>query len=112
MKDDAFYVIKVIEEIDRIEKFTATGKEAFFSSDLIQYAVLRSLQNLGESIKHISDGAKATFPEVAWKGIIALRNVLVHDYLDIDLEEIWNIVQLDVPELKGQMDMLRQKLTG
>ena len=57
-------------------------------------------------MKRISETIKADFPEVAWRGIVALRNVLVHDYLDIDLEEIWNIVQLDVPVLKRQMQTM------
>lgn len=109
MKDDKFYVIHVLEEIARLETFTATGQDAFLASDLIRYAVF---QNLGESIKHLSEQIKAAHPGVAWKGIVALRNVLVHDYLDIDPEEIWNIVQVDVPVLKHQMQALLQRLGG
>lgn len=74
MKDDKFYVIHVLEEIARLETFTAAGQDAFLASDLIRYAVLRSLQNLGESIKHLSETIKAAHPGVAWKGIVALRN--------------------------------------
>lgn len=112
MKDDKFYVIHVLEEIARLETFAAGGREAFFSSDLVRYAVLRSLQTLGESIKRLSEGVKAAYPQVDWKGIVALRNVLVHDYLDLDPEEIWNIVALDVPVLKGQMHKVLKDLGG
>ena len=112
MKDDKFYVIHVLEEIARLEEFTAEGREAFLSSDLIRYAVLRSLQTMGESIKRLSETVKATHPEVSWKGIVALRNVLVHDYLDLESEEIWSIVEADVPVLKGQMQALLEELGG
>ncbi|MFZ2088538.1 MAG: HepT-like ribonuclease domain-containing protein [Desulfobaccales bacterium] len=112
MKDDKFYVIHVLEEIARLEKFAAEGKEAFLSSDLIRYAVLRSLQTLGESIKRLSERVKAAYPEVDWRGIVALRNLLVHDYLDIDPEEIWNIVALDAPVLKGQMQKVLRELVS
>jgi uncharacterized protein with HEPN domain len=112
MKDDKFYVIHVLEEIARLEQFTVEGREAFLASDLIRYAVLRSLQTMGESIKRLSDNIKAAHPGVSWKGIVALRNVLVHDYLDLDPEEIWNIVEADVPVLKRQMQALLKELNG
>ena len=67
---------------------------------------------MGESIKRLSETVKATHPEVSWKGIVALRNVLVHDYLDLESEEIWNIVDADVPVLKGQMQALLEELGG
>jgi uncharacterized protein with HEPN domain len=55
---------------------------------------------MAESTQRLSDALKATQPEVEWQRIVAFRNVLVHDYLGIDLERIWEIVHRDVPELK------------
>jgi uncharacterized protein with HEPN domain len=112
VKDDRFYLIQISEDITRLEKFTQEGKGAFMESELIQRAVLRTLQTLGESVKRISDGLKNEYPGVAWKGIVALRNVLVHDYLDIDLDEVWNIVALDIPVLKGQVQQMLVDLGG
>jgi len=106
-KDDTLYLIHISEEIARIEKFTAGGKAEFFGSDLVQYAVLRSLQTLAESVKRLSPALKASHPDIPWKDVIGLRNVLVHDYLAVDVEEIWKIIELDLPLLKRQINAIR-----
>ena len=71
------------------------------ASHMIQDAVLRNLQTMAEATQRLSDAAKATHPETEWRTIAAFRNVLVHDYLGVDLEKTWEIVQRDVPRLKG-----------
>jgi len=62
--------------------------------------VLRNLQTMAESAQRVSDDLKAKYPEVEWRRIAAFRNVLVHDYLGIDMERVWEITQRDVPRLK------------
>ena len=70
------------------------------SSHTLQDAVLRNLQTMSESTQRLSEALKAMHPEMEWERIVAFRNVLVHDYLGIDLERIWEIIQRDVPEFK------------
>jgi uncharacterized protein with HEPN domain len=106
MKDDRFYLIQIAEDIERIQRFTVQGREAFMASELVQAAVLRCLQTMGESIKRLSEDLKTSYPDIPWHEIIGLRNVLVHDYLDIDLDEIWNIVELDLPVLQRQVQIM------
>jgi uncharacterized protein with HEPN domain len=62
--------------------------------------VIRNLQTMSESTQRLSDDLKEAHPEIDWYRIAAFRNVLVHDYLGIDLDRIWEITQRDVPELK------------
>ena len=62
--------------------------------------MLRNLQTMAESAQRVSDDLKAKHPEVEWRRIAAFRNVLVHDYLGIDMERVWEITQRDVPQLK------------
>jgi uncharacterized protein with HEPN domain len=112
IKDDGFYLILEAEDIARIEKFTADGKNAFFVSELIQGAVLRHLKILGESIRRLSVAIRSQYPDIAWRGIVAMRNVLVNDYLEIDLEEIWDIVEKDLPVLKNQIQTMLHDLGG
>ncbi len=64
MKDDKLYVIYLMECLERIRDYTSGGKEAFFSSSLIQDAVLRNLHTLSESTQRLSDKLKGTYPEV------------------------------------------------
>ena len=55
---------------------------------------------MSESTQHLSDALKAAHPEIEWARIAAFRNVLVHNYLGIDIDRVWEITQRDVPELK------------
>ena len=67
----------------------AGGRESFFASHLIQDGVIRNLQTLAESSQHLGEGVKASQSSVDWKGLAGFRNVLVHDYLGIDLELVY-----------------------
>jgi uncharacterized protein with HEPN domain len=100
MRDDRLYLIHVSECIERIERYTATGQAAFLADMMIQDAVLRNLHTLAESTQRLSESLKAKHPVVDWPSIAALRNVVVHDYLGIDLVQIWDIVERDLPALK------------
>lgn len=100
MKDDRVYLKHILRCIARIEEYTAGGRESFFSSHLIQDGVIRNLQTLGESSQRLSEGIKASQSSVDWKGLAGFRDVLVHDYLGIDLEYVYRAVERDVPSLK------------
>jgi uncharacterized protein with HEPN domain len=66
---------------------------------------------MAESAQRLSDALKKTRPEIEWRRIAAFRNVLVHDYLGIDMETIWDVVQRDVPELRRAIQaMLEDEL--
>ena len=91
MKDDKLYLIHITECIERIESYThQTSKETFQNTPLIQDAVIRNLQILAESAQRLSDRIKQTQQKIDWYRISGFRNILVHDYLGIDLEKIWN----------------------
>lgn len=108
MKDDGVYLRHILECTRRIEEDTRTGYEEFLKSHTLQDAVLRNLQTLSESAQRLSESLKAKHPEIEWKRVAAFRNLLVHNYLGIDLERVWEIVQRDVPRLKQTAeDMLK-----
>jgi uncharacterized protein with HEPN domain len=100
MKDDTVYLHHIEDCIRRIEDDVAKGEKRFLESHTLQDAVIRNLQTLSESTQRLSDKLKSAYPEIEWLRIGAFRNVLVHDYLGIDLERIWEITQRDVPRLK------------
>jgi uncharacterized protein with HEPN domain len=100
VKDDRVYLKHILRCIARIEEYTAGGRESFFASHLIQDGVLRNLQTLAESSQRLSDAVKTSQPTVDWQGLAGFRNVLVHDYLGVDLELVYRAVDQDVPKLK------------
>ena len=100
-KDDRLYLIHIAECLDRIESYTpGMDEKEFLTSTLVQDAVLRNLQTLAESTQRLSEGAKESRPDIAWYKIAGFRNVLVHDYLGVDVERIWNILKKELPTLK------------
>ena len=103
MKNDTTYLQHILAVIERIASATAEGKVAFLSSTLHQDAVLRNLHTMTETTQRLSPGLKDAHPEVNWRALAAFRNVLVHDYLGIDMELVWSVVTTDVPEFKRQV---------
>ncbi len=110
MKDDRFYVLHIRECIANIEEDTAGGREAFLANRTLRDAVMRNLQILAESSKRVSDATLTQFPEIPWSDIGRFRNVAVHDYLEIDYEKIWDIIAVDLPPLKTQIERMLAQL--
>jgi uncharacterized protein with HEPN domain len=100
VKDDVVYLKHVLRCIARVEEYSAGGREAFFASSLIQDGVIRNLQTLAESSKRLSESIKEAYPDVDWTGLVGFRNVLVHDYLGLDLSLVYRAVEHNIPKLK------------
>jgi len=105
MKDDRLYLIHIKECIERIESYTGNAdKRKFLDSTLLQDAVIRNLQVLAESTQRLSDEAKESRQDIDWYKIAGFRNILVHDYLGLDLDTVWNIVANELPVLKKAVE--------
>jgi len=110
MKDDRLYLIHISECIERIEHYArGTNKQAFMDSTLLQDAIIRNLQVLAESTQRLSDDIKETESGIDWFEIAGFRNVLVHDYLGIDTERVWNILEKDLPALKEAVSRMLER---
>ena len=112
MKDDSLYLIHISECIARIERYVAEGQAAFLDDTKTQDAVLRNLQTLAESTQRLSPELRATYAAVDWAGIAGFRNVLVHDYLGVNLGRIWEIITDDLPDLGAQVEAMLRDLGG
>lgn len=110
MKDDRLYLIHILECIERVERYTSEGRQAFLDDTKTQDATVRNLQVLAESTKRISEELKAAHPEIEWRKIAGFRNILVHDYLGIDHERVWLIIQNELPSLKMTVEALLEEL--
>ncbi len=111
MKDDCVYLDHILMAISRIEEYTRGGRDSFLASPLHQDGTLRNLQTMAEATQHLSESLKARHPEVDWRAIAAFRNVLVHDYLGVDLEAVFGIATIDVRRLKEAIHRLRAQGT-
>lgn len=106
MKSDRVYINHILECIENINEFTSGGREAFMNSKLIQAAVIRNLEVIGEATKRVSKDMRNLHPEIPWKKMSGLRDVLIHDYMSVDIDLVWNVVIKDLPVLKRQLQAL------
>ncbi len=95
------YSNDILKAISKIEKYTANMTfDDFLRNELIQDAVIRNLEIIGEAAKNLPDDIKGSYPEIEWRKIAGLRDILIHAYFGVDLEIVWDIVQNKIPELK------------
>ncbi|WP_158735810.1 DUF86 domain-containing protein [Alteribacillus sp. YIM 98480] len=109
MKDDKLYLTHILECITNIETYLPNGEEDFFRSKLIQDAVIRNLEIIGEATKRVSKDFREQHSHVPWREMAGLRDVLIHDYFGVDNGIVWNVVEKEIPPLKDKItDLLNQ----
>jgi uncharacterized protein with HEPN domain len=101
VKDSGLYLQHIADACARIRGYTASGRPAFMASQLIQDAVVRNLQVIGEAAKRLPEDLTSRSPEIPWRLVAGMRNRLVHDYAGVDLVEVWNAVERHLPALEA-----------
>jgi uncharacterized protein with HEPN domain len=110
MTDDRLNIAYIAECIRKIQLYTQSGKSAFWQDSLIQDGVVRNFEVIGEATKNLSIQIKSTYPDIPWRKMAGLRDVLSHNYIGIDLKIVWDIVEQDLPDLKQKIDAIAQDL--
>ena len=105
---DGLYIRHRLECIERIDEYAGGEEARFRNSRLIQDAVVRNLQTLAESGQRLSETIQAGEPEIAWRAIAGLRNILVHDCLGVDPDVIWRVVADELPRLCAALKRLER----
>lgn len=103
------YLEDLQEQIENLESFTAEGRDEFFQNKLIQYAVMRCYEIIGEIVKRIPEEILEKHPQVEWKEVKGLRDFLIHRYPDVKLDPIWRAVS-KLSELKSAVETMLQDL--
>ena len=98
--------LDMLEAIQRIEKYAGRGRQAFVADELIQTYIVHSLQILGEAAAKIPSDQQREYPELPWPKMIGMRNVLVHNYFNIDLDIVWQVVESELPILKESLNRI------
>lgn len=107
-RDVEVYIEDIQESISKIEEYTkAVSRDDFLSNTQVQDAVLRRLEIMGEAVKNIPDEFKNRYPEIPWKKIAGMRDVLIHAYFGVNLDRVWKIIEEDIPHLKSEMAKVR-----
>ena len=106
MKNDYAYLCHIRDSILKIESYATVGKKTFMTVSHWQDAIIRNLEIIGEATKRLSKPLKEQYPKVPWRNIAGLRDVLIHDYMGVDIDEVWNVVANHIPELKTQLEQI------
>jgi uncharacterized protein with HEPN domain len=111
MRDNREKLYDILEAIERIEKYAVQGREAFEENELIQTWFVQHLQIIGEASRVLSADIRDENPAVAWSQMIGMRNILTHNYFEIDLDIVWLVVERELPKLKPQIEAILQSLS-
>lgn len=106
MSRDALYLRHILDAIEKIERYTAVGYERFMAESHWQDSVIRQLEIVGEAVKRISHELLALRTEVPWRKVAGMRDVLIHDYMGVDLEAVWQVTQGGLHTLKQAVEAL------
>ena len=99
MSKDLLYLTSIAEALERITLYIMGGRTAFLDSTLVQDGVIRNLIVIGEAVKNLSSDLRDRETETPWKSIAGMRDVLIHDYLRVNLEQVWETVARYLPPL-------------
>ncbi len=103
------YIEDILESIDLIENYIESMKLTDFKQDRKTIdAVVRNLEIIGEATKYIPGEIKIKYPDIDWKGILGLRNRIVHQYFGLSLNIVWHIIKNELPLLKEQMKQIKE----
>jgi len=107
MKDSTIYLSDIIEAMAKIQRYTdGLTFESFAANEMVVDAVNRNLEIIGEAARSIPEGIRNSNPQIPWQRMIGLRNIVVHEYFGIDLNIVWEIVRVNIPETRPLMEAM------
>lgn len=99
------YLGDILDAMDKAEDFTGSmNLQAFKNDDKTVFAVIRSLEIIGEAAKKVPAHLRRRFPDIPWKSLAGMRDKLIHDYVGVSLEVVWRTVKEDIPAVRPRLN--------
>ena len=109
---DRFRLKHIIEAIESINKFIENrDKHDLYMDDMLQSAVARKFEIIGEAANQVTEETKLQYPEVPWKEAISMRNKMIHEYFGIDYEYLWDTAKNDLPNFKSLIEKILTEIS-
>ena len=100
MSRDQLFLFDIVKACDRIAAYIAAGKDAFLASEMVQDAVIRNLEIIGEASKNLSAETRAKAGDQPWRQITGMRDKLIHQYFGVNLDRVWETASSIVPPFR------------
>ncbi len=110
MRNDKERLIDIVESIDRIQRYSKRGRNSVEGNELVQTWIVHHIEILGEAARGVSEDFRKRHPEVPWREMVSMRNVLAHEYVGFDIERVWATVERDLPPLRRQIERIIAEL--
>jgi uncharacterized protein with HEPN domain len=110
LRSDRERLLDILQAIERIEVQAARGRSTFAGEELAQTAVVRWIEIIGEAAGGLTAELREAHPGVPWRQMVAMRNVLIHGYFDIDVDLVWSVAETDLPKLQAQIQAIVESM--
>ncbi len=108
-RDVRLYLTDMLDAISKIQRYTSNiSFEDFEQNDMLIDAVVRNLEIIGEAVKQIPEDLRSKFSEIDWHRVIGFRNIVIHEYFDVDVNIVWVIATERLNELKNVLEKMLQ----
>ncbi len=109
MKDDIAYIDHILLSISKILEYTKDfNQDDFKDNEMVQDAVIRNIEIIGEATKKVSVDFKSQYSKIPWREMSGMRDKLIHDYMGVDIDVVWKTVQEDIPLIKSLIESIDQ----
>jgi len=103
--DELAYLKHMLDEARYLEGTAANlAQRDFLTDPTLQRAFVRSLEIIGEATKHVPQSLRTRYPTVPWRAMAGMRDRVIHDYMGVDYEIVWDVIEHKIPELRRHLE--------
>lgn len=112
MLNDKAYLQHIRDSISLVIEYTKGGKAEFMASQLVRDGVVRNFEIIGEAVKNLSPTLTNAHPEIPWRRVAGMRDKAIHHYFGLDWNEVWNVVEVHIPQLQKTIEAMLKESNG
>lgn len=88
-----YFLEDIIESVQKVQNYASKGKSSFFKDEILQDAIIRRLEIIGEASNQLPEEIIESYPEIPWRQIIGFRNIAIHEYFRINILLVWSLIE-------------------